>query len=246
MRKYISKIQFYAIAAAVSAMVPNCPKPLSVRFDALHVVKVLELVWEFALTNDDINIQRLAGPSLARLYEYLKRYDEAYEVNNRLLQDCRQTGNRREEASMLNNLGFTLLLHERWSEAAPYFEKASSLYKELGVNLNHANALCNYWHCRIKLGEWGNIEETRSILKNLAGILRGSRGWYERKPLVLLARLEEHLGNHRTAIPLVVKAIRSAGISDTTYPEEDRGYLKKLWSMKKWTHQSCGKGFRTL
>jgi tetratricopeptide (TPR) repeat protein len=228
----LSYEQHSAIAAAISPIVPECPKPLPLQFDAARAVDLLERIWAFAIAQNNKLLQGVNGPNLLRLYEYLGRNEQAGIIAGSLLEYCREEGNRRAEASGLNNMGFTLLLEERWAKAMPFFEQAAEIYSKLGVEVNNANSLCNYWHCRVELGDWGDVDETRALLDGLTRKMKCHISWYERKPLILLARLEEHLGNYSKAVSLLRKAIKSALLSGTTYPEEDRRYLNRF--LEKW------------
>ena len=76
---------------------------------------------------------------------------------------------------------------------------------KLGIISNHANSLCNYWFCRFETEEWGDEQTTRQTLEQASQWLNNTGCWYERKPLILLARLEEHCGNVKRAIAMTIK-----------------------------------------
>lgn len=228
MEEHLSKEHYCRILKMIDSILPSCPRPKPFHFDVGCIMAVISHVWEYAISCDDKNLQNDAGPLLIRLYEYQENYEKALIVAKQLLNNHIQSKNGHKQASILNNYGFILLSQQRWVEALPLFEQAATLYRDLGVGFNHANSLCNYWHCRFMIGDWGVIEETNSILETLTEKLKDSKSWYERKPLVLHAQLEAHLGNHLKAMQLVAKAIRTSRLSGTTYQDDDRKYLKKL------------------
>jgi len=138
---------------------------------------------------------------------------------------------------MLNNLAFEYMLEERWTEAIPIFEEAATIFKEEHISFEYKNTLTNYWICRFGLNDFGDIDETEAEIKRLAVFFKGVGRWNERKPLILLARIEECRGNYEEAIKLVEAAIESAKDSNTRYPEIDMKYLAQL--IKKRT--TCNK-----
>lgn len=227
-KEHLSKDHYYRIIKTVDSFLPSCPNPQPYNFDADRLVVLMKQIWEYAESCNDKNLQNNAGHHLIRLYEYQKKYENALFISSQLLNNHKQAKETQKEASAFNNHGFILLTQQRWTEAIPLFERAVSLYRELKIDFNQANSLCNYWHCRFKLGDWGDIEETNYILELLIEKLEGSGEWHERKPLILHAQFEEYLGNYRRAMQWVIRAIRSARRSGTRYPEDDRIYLKKL------------------
>ena len=208
--------------------IPDCPNPKTTHYPGI-IIPLMEQIWETAVRHDNQALQNSAGLSMMRLYEYQNQFDKSCQVGSRLLANAIHTGDRRTQASTLNNLGFTYFSAGNWKEAKPLFEQAATLYLKLGIISNHANSLCNYWFCRFETEDWGDEQTTRQTLEQASQWLNNAGCWYERKPLILLARLEEHCGNVKKAIAMTIKAIRSAASSGTKYPEEDRVYLARLW-----------------
>lgn len=67
-------------------------------------------------------------------------------------------------------------------------------------------------------------------MKTLLEILEQGGGRKIRKPLILLARIEERRGNLDRAIELVELAIQAGKNSRTRFPEMDAAYLAQLKS----------------
>ena len=67
-------------------------------------------------------------------------------------------------------------------------------------------------------------------LKAFSMTLDKSSDWHRRKPLIILARIEERRGNITAAIRLVEKAIKVCENNRTRYPELDATYLEHLKS----------------
>ena len=129
---------------------------------------------------------------------------------------------------MLNNSAFEYLLEGRWKEATPIFEQAAELFKKTGILFEHANSRANYWICRFESEDLQDMEEIQNELESLRKVLNKKGLWQTRKPLILLAKIEQRRGNIRGAVKLVEQAIESAKGSNTQYPELDRRYLEDL------------------
>jgi len=129
---------------------------------------------------------------------------------------------------MINNFAFEYLLERKWKEAIPPFERAARILKENGDQTEYANARANYWTCRFECDEVKEVEEVEAELKILSRKLRDSADWHRRKPLVLLAKIEERRGNLDAAVRLVEQAIEACKGGRTRYPELDQTYLNHL------------------
>ena len=113
------------------------------------------------------------------------------------------------------------MLEGRFSEAIPLFEEAARMFEQLNITFQYANSRANYWICRVNLDDIDDMEGIEAELKALLKILSQSGQWHERKPLILLAQIEERRGNIKEAIDLVEQAIKSSRYSNTHYPEQD-------------------------
>ncbi len=222
----VSTEMHYKIAEAIGGFFPYYPNPV-MKYDLLPLKPLFEKMWVTALERNDVYFSDKAGSLLFRWYEHNGEYEKAREVLTRLVEICRQTNNISGEAIYLNNLGFEYLLEKQWSDAIPFFEKAERIFKELDITFEGVNARANYWICRFELNDL-DIESIETELKEILRIFNGYGRWYERKPLILLAKIEEGRGNIDKAMELVKKAIESAGNSNTRYPEMDRVYLDHL------------------
>jgi tetratricopeptide (TPR) repeat protein len=223
----LSLEMLHKIMGGFAKVFPNSSNPV-LSYDPAPGLPIMESIWKNAVKYGDLALLNNAGLLLSRLYEYLGYFEKSRTVITCLLESCLKAGDGIGEASALNNLGYAYLSEGRHQEAIPLFEQAASLYLENKVAFNHANSLANYWHCRFELGDWGDEVKTRAAIQLISDGLHASGQWYERKPLILLARLEERNGNFRRAASLVIKAIRSARSSATKFPEYDRAYLEKL------------------
>ena len=208
-------------------IVPSCPNPI-ITFDLLPLEPLLAQIWMMALEKENKALQLHVGPVLYRWQEHYGRYHEARQVLTRLIEINREIKNHFDEALYLNNFAFDYMLEDRFSEAISLFEEAARMFERLGIAFQYANSRANYWTCRFNLDDIDDLEGIEAELKTLLKIVRKSGQWHERKPLILLAQIEERRGNIKEAIDLVEQAIKSCSDSNTHYPEEDVIYLDRL------------------
>ncbi|MBC8459568.1 MAG: tetratricopeptide repeat protein [Deltaproteobacteria bacterium] len=217
----------YRISEAIGQFFPYYPNPV-MKQDLSSLKALFEKIWRLTSEWQDVNLQHKTGTLLYRYYEYHRQYDEARQVLSRLIEISKDHNDRKDEALYMNNFGFEYLLEERWEEAIPYFEEAARIFQETNIAFEFLNARANYWLCRFELGNLDDVESIEMELKEILHGFKGSRRWYERKPLILLAKIEEKRGNIDKAIDLVKKSIKSAKDSNTRYPEIDTKYLNHL------------------
>jgi tetratricopeptide (TPR) repeat protein len=215
------------IVQAIGILSPYYPNPV-MEHDLTPLRPLIDKIWAIALEKKDVNLQDNAGTPVFRWYEHHGMYEEARQVLGRLIEISRERVNRRDEAIYLNNLGFEYLLEKRWKEAIPYFEEAARIFKEIDVTFEGLNARANYWLCRFELDDLDDIDSVETEVKEIMKHFKGTGRWFERKPLILLAKIEERRGNIEKAISLVEKAIESSKNSNTRYPEMDGEYLEQL------------------
>jgi len=218
------------LAEVLTKIFPKVPYP-RIDYDYASFGNLLKRMWGLSLSQGGKRLQVITAPLLTRWYECFEQYEESRQVHRHILELHRKDEHLRHLASALNNLGFVYTMEQRWAEALPYFREAIQLYLVIGMEFNEANSSCNWWQCRIEMGEWGEYEQTKIKLEGILEKLKGELRWYERKPHILLARLEERQGNLYEAIRHVKLAIESALDSGTRYPEMDGMYLRKLQSL---------------
>jgi tetratricopeptide (TPR) repeat protein len=226
----------YGISEAIGQLFPYYPNPV-MKQDLSSLKDLFEKMWRLTRERKDMNNQHKTGTLLYRFHEYHRQYDDARQVLSRLIEISKDRNDRKSEALYLNNLGFQYLLEERWGEAIPYFEEAARIFKDAEISFEFINARANYWISRFNLDNLDDIEIIEIELKEILREFKGSGRWYERKPLILLAKIEEKRGNINRAIDMVEKAIESAKDSNTRYPEIDARYLnslKKAHSQSEW------------
>lgn len=223
----LSVVLYLQLAVVLARMIPSCPLPV-MKWDLAPLRLLIGKMRGFAEGNKDVPLLKAADPWMYRWYEHQKQYGEAREVQATLIELHRKEGNRVGEAVTLNNLAFEFQLEERWAEAMPLLRQAAEMFKETGNSLQHANSRANYWMCRFALDDVTEMEDIQIEVKGLAETIGQYGGWIERKPLILLAHIEERRGNIDGAIHLVKRAIASARDSGTRYPEIDGEYLDHL------------------
>lgn len=215
------------LVVIMKGIVPSCPNPI-ITFDLLPLEPLLSQIWMMAFEKDNKALQLHVGPALYRWQEHYGRYHEAGQVLARLIEINRELKNHFDEAIYLNNFAFDYMLEGRFSEAIPLFEEAARMFEKLNITFEYANSRANYWTCRANLNDIDNLEGLEAELKTLQPVFNQSGLWHERKPLILLAQIEERRGNISEAIRLVTKAIESCRHSKTRYPEQDTIYLEHL------------------
>jgi tetratricopeptide (TPR) repeat protein len=223
----ISGEMCYQISEAIGRFFPYYPNPV-MKQDLSTLKDLFEKIWRLTSERPDVIHQDKAGTLLYRFYEYHGQYEDARRVLSRLIQISKDQNDKKGEALYTNNFAFEYLLEERWEEAIPYFEEAARMFKEAEIPFEFYNARANYWICKYHLGQLDDIERMETELKEILSKFKGSGRWYERKPLILLAKIEENRGNIHKAMALVEKAIESTRDSNTRYPEIDAEYLDHL------------------
>lgn len=217
----------YRLMKIMRELVPNCPNP-RIEHDLTPLGPLLEEMWTLAQKEKNETLKEVLGMVLVRWYEHHQQYKDARVVLNVLMEKSREKGDQADEAIILNNYAFEYLLEGRWQEAIPLFHQAAMMFMDSGDEYEYANALANYWICRFECADLENLEEVEEELETLRGILRRRTGWHARKPLILLAKIEEIRGNIGAAIQLVEQAIESCRDSKTRYAELDANYLRDL------------------
>jgi len=217
----------HQLVEAIGKLFPYYPNPVVIH-DITDLELLLVYIWERALEKQDVLLLSSVGIPLFRWYEHHGKYEEARQILNKLIEIDSEFNFRASKAIHINNFAFEYLLERRWNDAIPHFLVAAALFEELGIPFEAANARANYWICRFELDEVDDIESVETELNAIYKILNGAKRWYERKPLILFAKIEERRGNIVKAITLVEKAIESAKDSNTKYPEIDRQYLEHL------------------
>jgi hypothetical protein len=211
----------------IRPLVPGYPNPI-IKQDISPLGPLLEHMWDFAMQTRDKGLIDDVGSSLYRWYEHHRYYQKARRVLSKLITLFRNGKDRRNEATMINNFAFEYLLEGRWRPGIPLFEKAAKMFKDQNDKFEHANARANYWTCRFECDEFKDVEKSEKELKAIQKILGRHGDWRDRKPLVLLARIEEQRGHLNSAIRLVERGISACENSNSRYPELDGKYLKHL------------------
>jgi len=217
----------FELVFIMKKIVPAYPNPV-MEFDLSGLEYLVDRIWDMATKSNNNILQNASGTVIYRWYEHHQKYESARQVLGALIEIHNDEGRQNDEAIMINNLAFEYVLEGRYEEACPLFEKAAQMFEDNKETYEFANSRANYWECRFNRGEIEGIEEIEAELKELSKILGKRTGWHARKPLSLLARIEEHRGNLGKAINLVERAIKSCENSNTRYPEMDREYLEKL------------------
>jgi tetratricopeptide (TPR) repeat protein len=193
---------------------------------------------KFLEERKEAELDKAADPWMYRWYEHHGAYEDARTIQRRLLEICRTAGQRMNAAVLINNLAFEYQLEGEWRQAIPFFEEAANVFRELKSDFQFANSRANYWMCRFALDnvEGSDMDAASAEIKALAETIGQSGSWIERKPLILLAKIEEKRGNLSNAITLAKSAILSSRNSGTRYPAIDKEYLdslRKKWRLKK-------------
>ncbi len=215
------------LTAMISKIVPNYPMPL-LDLDLEPAGRLSEQIWTLAINiNNDQLVKMISGP-LFRFYEHSRRYDEARKILLKLIDISVKHHDQASLAVALNNYAFEFLLENRFSEAIPHFSKAATMFKNLNIVFEHANARANCLLCQFECEEFEIFEKNETELRTIFKILKTSHAWHARKPLILLAKIQEKRNRFKTAIRLVKLAIASCKQSRTKYPELDEAYLQHL------------------
>ncbi len=219
------------IAGIMRKIVPHIPNPV-MRFDLAPLKPLLEKIWQTGMEKRDDSLLKKAGTSLYQWYQHHQHYEKARSVMRTLIDIHVREGDRSEEAVTRNNYAFEYFLEGRFLEAIPEFDKAVVIFEQMREEGQCANSRANSWMCRYELGDLGEIRQTETELRRLAGILKREKLWQARKPLILLARIAERDSRIEEAIALVEQAVEACKHTHTHYPEMDGKYLTCLKTLK--------------
>lgn len=216
-----------SIAGFVRQLVPDAPCPL-IEDQGVAYGRILKPCFDAGIARGNNALMNSAGTRLYRWYEAVGRYEAAADVVRRLLEDALRRRDNHAQAQLTNNLGYEYLLRQRWEEAAPYFQRSTALFEGLGQAVEVANGHANSFLCQAGLKGPKHLALRQGELKDLATTLRRQHDWRARKPLGLIARIEEGKGNCRKAVLYA----RAAAIAGREVPSrhhlEDQEYLAGL------------------
>jgi tetratricopeptide (TPR) repeat protein len=215
------------IAGFMRQLVPDVPCPL-IEDQGPAYGRILQPCFDAGGARRNDALVKLAGAPLYRWYEAVGRYEAAAEVVRRMLEDAAQRRDTHAQAQLTNNLGYEYLLSQRWEEAAPYFQRSTALFEALGDAVEVANGRANALLCEAGLKGPEQLSQSRSELNELATTLRRRHDWRARKPLGLIARIEEQKGHCRKAILYARAAVIAGREVPSRHHLEDQEYLAGL------------------
>lgn len=217
----------YEMVRILAPLIPQYPKPL-LSYNITVLGPLLEKIWNTANEKNEGMLQEAAGQIIYRWYEHHQRFKEARRTIAVLMNVILEKGEPTGIAVLTNNYGFEFALEGRWQEAMPYFQQAAEIFGKNNDEMNNANARANFFMSKVECGEFLFVEQHIEELTNLNEKLENAGPWQKRKPLIILARMEEHRGNTQEAIRFAEKAIEADRKGDTKYSEEDNIYLSSL------------------
>ena len=223
----ISTQMCFELSLIMRGIVPDYPNPI-IEIDLSPLGPLLEQMWNLALRSEGRELQKTVGAPLYRWYEHHQQYENARRVLTTLIEIAKEDEDRIGEAVVINNFAFEYLLEGRPEGAISFFEKAAKIFEDNEIIFEYANARANYWTCRFECDDLEEDQKIEAELKSLAKTLGKKADWRTRKPLILLARIEERRGNISAAVQLVERAIKACKNGKTRYPELDRKYLEHL------------------
>jgi CHAT domain-containing protein len=126
---------------------------LAVRQDKLaDALAILDDAWREANDSSEIDVALDIGVMRGQVLMRLRRWDEAENVLDEVVEQARKRGDRYHEAVALVNLGTGQLDRNRFDHALQYYERVIS-FQDLSTRLVHAVALTNAGTCYHRLGE---------------------------------------------------------------------------------------------
>lgn len=149
-----------------------------------------------------------------------------------LLEVAKKCQNPLSEAILTNNLGYEYLLERNFRTAHSYFEQAKAHFIRLGSSVEVVNSEANILICEFDGLGIAKAEALRPRIKVVLDELRERHDWRRRKPLVLLARLEAHVGRFAEAITHLEEAIIAARDIPTLHRRRDMLALRRLQRRK--------------
>ncbi len=225
---------FEHFASLMRKLIPDIPLPIA-TLESAPLAPLMKTLLCFIDETNDPGVVRWTNPWMYRFFEHNRDFDVSRGILKKLAAIYQYEGNRPYEAIAINNLAFQYQLEGRPCEAIPLFEFAARRFREERCDFQYANARANYWMCRFSLNMIDRNKLT-SIEKETLKIMEyiGQTGaWFERKPLILLAKIEEIRGNLQNAIHLVQLAIDSGHHCETRYPVIDQKYLNFLRAIEE-------------
>ncbi|MBM3501355.1 MAG: hypothetical protein FJX74_22100 [Armatimonadetes bacterium] len=223
----LSPAQLKTLREALLPFAPN-PSQMARPEQPDLVGRALESAWALVRAGGgDVDIDR-TGYQLGRWYGRRRRFAEQRAVLTERLASARNRGARREEAVILNDLGFAYSEEGAWEAAAEPFQQAVEVLETLGEHLERANSRINYLACRLERDEFRNAVDLKPELHELLAVFREKNDWRQCKPLYYLARIEEAEGNLEAAAALLRESLAIDESVRVTYRDREQAALDRL------------------
>ncbi|EGV16150.1 tetratricopeptide repeat protein [Thiocapsa marina] len=211
----------------ISGLIPECGWPI-IPAGSYPYESILREVFERALRAGQNGLAGEVGLVLARALEACGRFDGSSEVSMTLLTLARVRSNRIEIAQYANNLGYALAQRGLWSEAERCCEEAVAGFTAIEAPGRANNARANLLSARLDLYGFPDATSLEPEIEEVDRYYARAADWRQRKTLVLLARIREHVGDLDLALRLMEQALRVARKVKTRHRLEDAAYRRKL------------------
>jgi tetratricopeptide (TPR) repeat protein len=211
----------------ISELIPECGWPM-IPAGSYPYASILGEVFDRALRAGKYALAGEVGLVLARSLEACGRFDGSSEVFRTLLTLARVRSSLIEIAQYANNLGYALAQRGLWSEAERCCEEAVAGFTAIEALGRANNARANLLSARLDLHGFPDATALEPEIEEVDRYYARTADWRQRKTLVLLARIREHVGDLDLALQLMEQALRVARKVKTRHRLEDAAYRRKL------------------
>ena len=206
-------------------LIPNVPRPIVVD-NGVDYESILDPCYRIAGRGSHPSLTEVSGTLLYRWYESGGHYAEARRIIGELMARARQRRNLLETAVLTNNLGYEYLLEADWPRAEPCFVRAAALFAGIAMPIEVGNTAANRLLCDYALDPDASRDRCERQARELLATL--GKDWRRRKPLILLARIEEQRGQLDAAVSLAQQAIEAFEGVASQHRLEDQAYRDAL------------------
>ena len=191
------------------------------------------------------------------LFLRLRYVEDRLEALTLAVAAARADGDRRAEGSLTMTLAYSLILHEKYAEAAECCDQAMAVYRQIDDERGIAQACDGYAKIRVRLGEWAEAEEyyLRCLeLRERVGYQRGVALVYQGLGKVAAARGEFDLADEYLRMSCVgleaegdwydaawSQALRAQAVADQGDPSRALSLLDEAFTRMQSTGSAFGR-----
>lgn len=215
----MSQVFYYLVE-----FIPLYPCP-NLKYDIKPLKDTISMIWQHSCKNMDKSDLILKTDYFYRFFEHIGEYNTAIKIIKKILKIEDKYYN---QGILLNNLGFEYFLQQNFKKGKLFFKKAMKVFRECNNENQYYNSFCNYMFCELGLNNIEVLTKNKREIAKAYKFLKNEADYQKRKPLILLAKIEEKRNNYKSAIILVEKALKAQKKKKTKFYYLDKAYSKQL------------------